>query len=132
MPVSASGLAVSAAMQLLFKLNAANLQLTTDQPFTKLFGGTNYMPIAIIARQRSGAASVACVGGIYDGAAKSGNIVAAAATNWVTLAAAAPVVVPVANLLQTALLSATPILSLTTGSTAACTADFYIFGVDIS
>ena len=132
MPVSAPGIAASAAMQLLFKLSAANLQLTTDQPFTKLFGGASYMPIAIVARQRSGAASVACVGGIYDGAAKSGNIIAAAAISWVTLAAAVSVVVPVANLLQTAVLSATPILSLTTGSTAACTADFFIFGVDIS
>ena len=130
MPIFAP--ANGSGVQLLFKLSGANLQLTTDQPFAKLAGGVNYMPIAIIARQRSGGASVACLCGIYDGAGKTGNIVAAAATSWVTLAAAVPVVVPVANLLQTALLSATPILSLTTGSTAACTADFYIFGVDIS
>jgi len=117
---------------LLFRLSGANLQLTTDQTFTRLFTGTNYMPTNIIARQRSGAASIACMGGIYDGAAKSGNIIALAATNWVALAAAVPVVVPLANLLQTAILSATPILSLTTGSTAACTADIFIFGVDIS
>lgn len=133
MPVfNPPGLPSTAAMQLLFKLSGANVQLTTDQLFTKMFAGTNYMPAMIVARQRTGGASVACVGGIYDGAGKTGNIIAAAATVWVTLSGVTPVVVPIANILQNALLSATPILSLTTGSTTACTGDFYIFGVDIS
>jgi hypothetical protein len=129
MPVS-PGVPALGLNGILFKLSAANLQLTTDQAFTKLFGGTSFFVTAIVARQRSGAASVACVGGIYDGAGKTGNIIAAAATNWVTLASG--ITVPVLTPLQTALLAATPLLSLTTGSTAPCTADFYILGIDVS
>ena len=118
--------------QLLFKLSGAILQLTTDQPFTKLYSGTNYLVTSIVARQRSGAASVACAGGIYDTAAKGGNAIIAAVQSWVTLASGVIVSGTLAGLTQTTLLTNTPILSLTTASTAACTADLYIFGVDIS
>jgi hypothetical protein len=122
----------SQQQQLLFKLSGANLQLTTDQPFTKVYSGTNYLITSIVARQRSGAASVICAGGIYDTAAKGGNAIVAAAQSWVTLASGVIVSGTLAALVQTALLTNTPILSLTTGSTAACTADLFIFGVDIS
>jgi hypothetical protein len=118
--------------QLLFKLVGANLQSTSDQTFAKLYSGTSYAITSIIARQRSGAASVACAGGIYDAAAKGGNAIIAAAQSWVTLASGVIVSGTLATLVQTTLLTNTPILSLTTGSTAACTADFFIFGVDIS
>lgn len=118
--------------QLLYKLTAANLQLTTDQAFTKIFSGTSYAVTNIYARQRSGGASVICAGGIYDTAAKGGNAIIAAAQSWVTLASGIIVSGTLAALTGTTLLSNTPILSLTTGSTAACTADFYILGVDLS
>lgn len=120
------------AIKLLFVLRNANMQATTDQPFSVMNAVGNYMPTHVVARQRSGGASVVCAGGIYDGAAKTGNIIVPAATSWVSLAAAVPVAVAAANILQTALLSATPILSLTTGSTAACTSDLYLYGLDIS
>lgn len=125
-----AALSISALDQLLFKVSGANFQLTTDQPFTKIFGGSNYTITYIFARQRSGGASVACLGGIYDGAAKTGNILVAAAQSWVTLAA--NVIVPATINLNTVLLSATPILSLSTGSTAACTADVMLYGVDLT
>ena len=118
--------------QLLFVLRAANMQSTGDQSFTKIFAGTNYVITNIVARQRTGGASVACAGGIYDAAAKGGNAIVAVGQSWVTLAAAVTVNATLAALVQTTLLANTPILSLTTGSTAACTADVYIFGVDIS
>lgn len=124
--------APSAIQQLLFKLSAANFQLTTDQAFTKLFSGTSYSPQLIIARQRSGAASVACAGGIYDAAAKGGNALVAAGQSWVTLASGVIVVATLAAIDATTLFANTPVLSLTTGSTAAITADVFIYGVDLS
>lgn len=133
MPVwGPSGVAAVNAQQLLFKLSGANLQLTTDQVFSKLYGGSSYFVSAIVARQRTGAASVACLGGVYDGAGKTGNIMVAAAQSWVTLASGIIITATLAALTSTTLLTATPILSLSTGSTAACTADVYIFGVDLS
>lgn len=119
--------------QLLFKLAGANLQLTSDQPFSlAAYSGSNYVITSIVARQRTGAASVTCAGGIYDAAAKGGNAIVSAAQSWVTLASGVMVTATLAALTGTTLLANTPILSLTTGSTAACTADIYIFGVDIS
>jgi len=119
--------------QLLFKLAGANLQSTSDQPFAlAAYSGSNYVVTNIIARQRTGGASVTCAGGIYDAAAKGGNAIVAATQSWVTLASGVMVTATLATLTGTTLLANTPILSLTTGSTAACTADFYIFGVDVS
>lgn len=118
--------------QLLFLLSGANLQSTTDQPFTRMFNGVNYRVMDIFARQRSGGASVLCAGGIYDAASKGGNALVAAAQSWVTLASGVTVSASLASLIGTTLLSGTPILSLTTGSTAACTADIFIFGYDVS
>lgn len=119
--------------QLLFKLAGANLQSTTDQPFSiAAYSGSNYVITNIIARQRTGSASVTCAGGIYDAASKGGNAIVSAAQSWVTLASGVMVVATLATLTGTILLANIPILSLTTGSTAACTADFYIFGMDIS
>jgi hypothetical protein len=117
--------------QVLFAGRGLNFQLTSDQALTKIYSGTNYYPAFIIARQRSGGASVACVGGVYDGAGKTGNIIVLAAQSWVTLAVGILVTAPI-NVGAATLLSATPIFSLTTGSTAACTGDVLIYGYDIS
>jgi hypothetical protein len=116
--------------QLLYKGSALNFQLTTDQPLTKVYGGSAYTVTGIFARQRSGAASVACVGGIYDAASKGGNAWVAATQSWVTLASG--VMVPAVVALTATLGTTNLILSLTTGSTAAVTADVYVFGVDMS
>jgi hypothetical protein len=117
--------------EILFVLRSANMQLTSDQTFTRLFGGSKYKVIDIIAVNKTGGATVACAGGIYDGAAKSGNQIVAVAQSWVTLAANVNVTAALAAVVQTALLTATPILSLTTGSTAACTADLFVFGYSL-
>jgi len=119
--------------QLLFKGSALNFQSTSDQTLTKVFGGTNFYVTSIVARQRSGAASVACAGGIYDGASKTGNILVAAGQSWVTLASTVIVTATINTAVtNVTLLSVTPILSLTTGSTAAITADVFVFGFDIT
>jgi hypothetical protein len=114
--------------QVLFVLRSANMQLTTDQAFTRQFVGTNYRITDIMAVRKTGGASVACLGGIYDAASKGGNAIVAVGQSWVTLAANVNVAPTLAAIVSTALLSATPFLSLSTGSTAACTADVFIFG----
>lgn len=117
--------------QLLFVLRSANMQLTTDQAFTKVFTGTNYVVTNIIGARKTGAASVACAGGVYTAASKAGDALVAATQIWVTLAAGITVNAALAAVALTAIESATPYLALTTGSTAACTADVFIFGVCI-
>lgn len=114
--------------QVLFVLRAANMQSTADQQFTKLFAGTNYWVTRVLAVRKTGGASVACLGGIYDAASKGGNALVAAAQSWVTLAAGVNVPATIAAVAGTALTTATPYLSLSTGSTAACTADIFIMG----
>ena len=121
----------SQASQMLFVLRGANMQLTSDQPFSRLFAGTNYVLTGVLAKQKTGAASVVCVGGVYTGAAKAGDILVAAAQSWVTLANGIIVQAALAALVGTNLESATPNLSLTTGSTAACTADIFLYGMPI-
>jgi hypothetical protein len=116
--------------QLLYVGRGFNFQLTSDQVLTKVYTGAAFAITDVYARQRTGGASVACAGGIYDGAAKTGNIWVAAAQSWVTLAASVNVVATV-NLPST-LGTAGLILSLTTGSTAAVTGDLYVFGYDLS
>jgi hypothetical protein len=118
--------------QLLFQLSSANMQLATDQTFTRVYSGTNYFVTSIVARQRTGGATIACAGGVYDTAAKGGNAVVAAAQSWLTLASGVIVNATIAAVGGTTLLANTLILSLTTGSTAACTADLYVYGFDLS
>ena len=117
--------------QLLFVLRGANMHITTDQAFTKVFTGTNYVVTSVIAARKTGAASVTCAGGVYTAASKGGDALVAATQSWVTLAANIIVNATLAAVAGTAIESATPYLSLTTGSTAACTADVFIFGVCI-
>ena len=116
--------------QRLFVLRSADMTLTSDQAFTKAFTGTNYIVTNIFGVLKSGAFGVACVGGIFTGAAKAGDAILAAAQSWASLSGAGTAAVAaLANLLVTKVESATPNLSLTTGNTGALTADIFIVGV---
>lgn len=117
--------------QLLFVLRDADMQLTTDQPFTKMASVTNYMVTRVVAVRKTGAASVVCSGGLYTAAAKGGVALVAATQSWLALAAGKIVDAVLAAVVGTDFQTATPILSLTTGSTAACTADLFIYGVSL-
>lgn len=116
--------------QLLFTLAGANMQSTSDQAFTKVFSGTTYVITHIVARRASGGTSVACAGGIYTAASKGGSALVSAVQSWVSLTGAGKMLLATLDaLLGTDTQSATPLyLSLTTGSTAAATADFFIYG----
>lgn len=125
------GCSSAGCSQLLFVLRVANMQSTADQQFTKVFGGTNYVVTNIIGARKTGAASVVCAGGIYTAASKGGDAIVGVSQSWVTLASGVMVSATLAGLVLTTIESATPYLSLTTGSSAACTADVFIFGLCI-
>lgn len=127
---SASGVPVSAVQQLLFIGRSKDFQLTTDQALTKTFSGTSYIITKVLAVCKTGGATVACAGGIYPAASKAGTALVGVAQSWVTLTAAGKMVdATLAAVIATDVQSATPILSLTTGSTAAVTADVFVYGV---
>ncbi len=114
---------------ILFSLSGANLQLTTDQAFSKNGSFTTYVITAVIARRASGAVVTSCLGGIYTAATKGGTPLVAATQSWANLTGANKIVeATLAAVNATDAQTATPILSLTTGSTGACTADFTIYG----
>lgn len=111
----------------LFELRGANLNVTTDQAFTKVGTFTNYKVTTITARGLTGDALIAA-GGIYPAAAKAGTALVAAGQLWAAIAALGRVL----DLTLAALTSsqtATPILSLTTAAGGAATADVFIYGV---
>lgn len=115
-------------LQRLFVLRSANMAVTTDQPFQKVFDGTLWLPTHIVANRISGAFGVACVGGIYTAAAKGGTALVAAAQSWALLTGALTSVtaaLAVASIQSTAALY----LSLTTGNTGALTADHFVYGL---
>jgi hypothetical protein len=118
--------------QLLFVLRAADMQSTSDQAFTRVFNGTNYLVSHVWAKRASGGTTVVCAGGIYTAASKGGAALIAAAQSWVNLSGALKSVqATLAAIIGTDVQSATPILSLTTGSTAAATADLFIYGIPV-
>lgn len=116
--------------QRLFELLGANMQLTTDQAFTKLFAGTNFQITGIVTVRATGAFSVACAGGIYTATSKGGSALVAAAQSWGALTGANKIVTPtLAAIVGTDVQSAAIIyLSLTTGNSAALTANLYAYG----
>lgn len=118
---------------LLFVLGSANMQSTADQAFVKVRSFTTYVIDKVVCVGVTGGATVACAGGIYGGASKTGNIYVAAAQSWLGVSAANKLVTAtLAALPGTDVTGETPILSLTTGSTAACTAKLLIFGHAVS
>ncbi len=113
--------------QRLFSLSGANMTLTTDQQFTKLFTGTLWIPTQIVAVRATGAFGSACAGGIYPAASKAGTALVAAGQSWAALTGANTSVL--ATLATQAVQTAAPYLSLTTGNTGALTANLYIYGI---
>lgn len=123
-------------LTLLYKLTAADMTLTTDQAFVKIATFNEAILFFTIGMPKTGKASVACSGGFYDTAAKGGNAYLAAGSSWLTLDATISPKVSIvygsynAGGAQLSKLVSTGamFLSLTAGSTAACTADIYIYG----
>ena len=113
----------------LFILRGADMTLTTDQRFRKNGQFTNYSVNRVVALLKSGAFNTACAGGIYAAASKGGSALVASGQSWANLTAAGKMVdATVAAVNGTDAQSATPYLSLTTGNSAALTADLFLFG----
>lgn len=113
----------------LFVLRSADMQSTADQTFVKQGQFTNYVISAVVSARKTGGTTVVCAGGIYTAASKGGTPLIAATQSWVLLSGAGKIVIATnAAVLGTDAQTATPILGLTTGSTAAATADLFIYG----
>jgi hypothetical protein len=113
----------------LFVLRNANMQSTSDQPFVKQGTFTRWIPRRVMAVRNGGGATGTCAGGIYSASAKGGNALVAAGQSWNGLSGAGKMVdATIAAVGLTDSHTQTPVLSLTNGSTAAVTADLFIFG----
>ena len=115
--------------QLLFVGRGLDFQSTADQLFSRCFEGMKAMVTDVIAVQVSGAASIACMGGVYSTVGKGGNAVVPSTQSWVTLADGVPVYAALAAIALTSFTGDTLYLTLTTGSTGAIIADVFVFGV---
>lgn len=113
------------------RLLGANMNITTDQPFTMFVNPLlKFRPTKITCTNASISLTTAA-GGIYPAASKGGTAMVAAAQAYSALSAAALALdlTIVAGTLPTVYAAGViPILSLTTGQGAAATADFYMEG----
>ena len=117
--------------QLLFTLIDADMNVTTDQTFDKAWDFEKYM-ISTIRAANASISLTAADGGIYQAAAKAGDPIVAAAQVYTALDATDKALDLTLEAEGKAVLTATPILSLTGPQGAAATADLYIFGYPLS
>jgi hypothetical protein len=122
-----------AGLTLLGRIVGANMNSTSDQPFT-MFVDTKkyYVPSYLIVKDCS-AALTAAQGAVYDQAAKAGNKLFGTTTTPYTactgVGTAQPVAATTAGTQVVDGISANPpILSLTTAQGAAATANVYLYG----
>lgn len=126
LPISGSSIE-----QLLFVGRGLDFQSTSDQALTKLFGGTNYIPTRIYGVRKTGGVTVACLGGIYSAASKGGTAIVAAAQSWAAVTGTIGFIGATIAALTTGFAANPLYFSLSTGSTAACTGDVFVYGVVI-
>ncbi len=102
---------------------------TADQPFSKLFGFTQFSIDRIVAMNASTPILLA-TGGIYTATAKGGTAVVAASQSWTALTGATKILTTTISAAGSDLLSASALyLSLTTAMGSPATADIYVQGV---
>jgi len=115
-------------LQLLFFLPNANMQLSNqDQQFTRIFTGSLYDPIYIIALWKSGAASGSPTGGIYPLPSRGGTGLVSSTQSYSGLTGA-NTQVNVTIQATTTTYSQTPFLNVNAANAAALFADFRIYG----
>lgn len=118
--------------QLLARLIGADMNVTTDQTIPWLLGGPNttsfrYVLDRVLVNNVSTSLTTAA-GGIYTAASKAGVIAVAAAQAYSALTGATLGLDLTIAAAGKAILTAGPILSLTTPQGGAATADVYVFG----
>lgn len=133
-------------VDLLFCLRGADMQSTADQALAavgQFHNANNSVPFSKFAItdlfivRATGLTNGTCTGGIYTASGKpagADQIVIAAAQSWLGLTGIDRRVKPTTNALYNDYIYTLPVgasglfLSLTTGSSTACTADVYVFG----
>lgn len=117
----------------LFSGIGLNMAVITDQPLTALTPVTRYIVTRAVAVNRSGSTTIACSGGIYTGSGKTGTVIVGAGQSWLNLTAANKIVLAALSSVAAtdAQTSQLQYLSLTMGSTTACTADLYLYGIPV-
>lgn len=118
--------------QVLFTLINADMNVLTDQAFTKAWDFENYLITDIVVNDAS-VSLTAADGGIYQAASKAGNAIVASTQVYTTLDTVATKGMSLTlTAFAKAILTATPILSLTGTQGGAATADFYIIGIPLT
>lgn len=112
---------------------ALDFAIDTDQALTFIGTPTLWIPTHVIARRVSGSFGVACVGGIYTAASKSGTSIINVAQSWAALSGASKYASATisATALTDVMTATTLFLSLTTANTGALTADVFVFGLTL-
>ena len=128
--------------QVLFKLERANFNVTTDQPFV-VIGGSNSPTVpfgqyyitqirATIDPTSTTTNLTTAAGGIYTAASKGGSAIVAAAQAYSTLASLATGLDLTIAAAGAQPLTGVPILSLTTAQGAASLVNIYIKGIIVT
>jgi hypothetical protein len=107
------------------------MQLDTDQALTKVFNGAAYIPTRIYAVRKTGGVTVACLGGIYTAASKAGTAIVAAGQSYAAVTGTLGFIAATIAALTVGFTANPLYLSLSTGSTGACTADIFVYGLII-
>jgi len=116
----------------LFTLKGGNMNSTSDQGFAALGNITSYIVVNIYTTNASISLTTA-VGGIWTGASQTGNNLVASSQVYSALTSTTKLLsLTLASGATANLQSAAPILHLSTPQGSAATADFYVFGLDLS
>jgi len=120
--------------RLMFVLRNADMTVAnTDIPFKKIGPGFTYVVDKVLAVCRSGGFTIACTGGVYANAAKTGTQIVIGTQSWSGLTAAGKAQFPTGNSTDWVYADAysTPKLNLTTANAGPLIADIYIYGYPV-
>jgi hypothetical protein len=112
----------------LFRLLGADLNTLADQPFVPAMKFSKYIIDGLLITNASTAILLAA-GGLYTGPNKTGTIIVAATQTYTGLTTTSKVIRPSITTAGQDLLTAVPILSLTTAMGSPATVDCYLMGL---
>ena len=126
------------SFELLGMLIGANMNVTTDQPFTWFAAPASVYRVTKITCTNASTSLTTAAGGVYTELSKGGSAIVASGQAYSTLTgstlaldltiAATPGVTFFSSAPATASANGAPVLSLTTGQGSAATADCFVYG----
>ncbi len=123
------------AYKLLAHKRAADMAVTTDQPLIMANSLTKYTVEKIIVTNASTDMTLlGALGGFYTAASKGGTSIVASSQAYAALTAASKYLsLTLQSIIGTDVLTSSQLyLSLSTAASSACTADIYVFGLDLT